>query len=117
MDDAELEKLRKRRLIQLRKQLKSTQEKNDDKKQDLLAEVFVGRAWEVFGATKLQYPQVAKRVREVIVQLVAMGKIKKVNGGELYNLLKKMGVRVKLKTRIQIKEHGKSKTFGEKMKE
>lgn len=119
MNDSELERLRRRRLAQLSKHLQTERKEKKEKvsKQDLLNKVFVGRAWEVFNATQAQYPQVAKRLGDFLAQLVSSGRIKKVSGQELYFLLRKMGLRVKLKTTIRIKEHGKPKSLEEKMKE
>lgn len=119
MSEDELERLRRRRLVQLKNRLKTKKKEKNEKvsKKDLLRTVFVGRAWEVFNATQIQHPQVAKRLEDVLAQLVSSGRIKRVNGQELYYLLKKMGLRVKLKTTIRIKEHGKFKSLKEKMKE
>ena len=119
MSDSELERLRRRRLAQYFERLNSTKEekKEEVSKQELLNQIFVGRAWEVFNATQAQYPQVANRLRDVLVQLFSAGRIKKLSGQDLYSLLKKMGLRVKLKTTIRIKEDGKMKSIEEKMKE
>ena len=119
MSDSELERLRRRRMAQYFKRLNSIKEekKEEVSKQDLLNQIFVGRAWEVFNATQAQYPQVADRLSDVIVQLFSAGRIKKLSGQELYSLLKKMGLRVKLKTTIRIKENGKMKSIEEKMRE
>ena len=72
---------RRRRLAQLQNRLLDGREEQADSenkgkegKEDLLRRVFVGRAWEVFQATQKQYPQVAKRLGEVLAQLVSSGK-------------------------------------------
>ena len=119
MSDSEIERLRRRKLAQLRKRLQIKKEEKKEKvsKQDLLNRVFVSRAWEVFNATKAQYPHVAKRLGDVLARLVSSGRIKQVSGQELYYLLRRMGLRVKLKTTIRIKEHGKLKSIEDKMKE
>jgi DNA-binding TFAR19-related protein (PDSD5 family) len=119
MSDSELERLRRRRLAQYFERLNSTREekKEEVSKQDLLNQIFIGRAWEVFNATRAQYPQVANKLSDVIVQLFSSGRIKQLSGQELYSLLRRMGLRVKLKTTIRIKEDGKVKSIEEKMKE
>lgn len=119
MNDSELERLRRRRLAQLSKHLQTERKEKKEKvsKQDLLNKVFVGRAWEVFKATQVQYPQIANRLGDVLTKLVSSGTIKKMNGQELYYILRKMGLSVKLKTTIKIKEHGKFKSLEEKLKE
>ncbi len=118
MRDVELEKLRRRRFVQIRKRLLTEgKERKEKSKQELLKKVFVGRAWEVFNALKAQYPNVAGRLEEVLAQLISSGRINQLSGQELYYLLRKMGLKVRLKTRIRIKEHGKMKSIEEKMKE
>ncbi len=119
MTDRELERLRRRRLAQLSKRFfaEKEEEKEEGSKQDVLQNVFVGRAWEVFSATQTQYPEIAEKLREALVQLVSSGRLTRLSGQELYYLLRKMGLRVRLKTTIRIKEHGKLKSLEEKLKE
>lgn len=113
-----MERIRRRKLSQLRKRLLTRREEKKESgiNRDLLNRVFVGRAWEVFNATQQQYPQAAKALGDALAQLVSSGKIEQVTGEELYSLLRKLGLRVKLKTRIRVKEHGKLISLEEKMK-
>ncbi len=119
MSDLELERLRRRKLAKLSKRfLRNKEEKKEENnRQNTLQNVFVGRAWEVFNATRAQYPQVAEKLGNILVQLASSGKITKVTGEELYFLLRRMGLRVKLKTTIRIKEHGKLKSIEQKLRE
>jgi DNA-binding TFAR19-related protein (PDSD5 family) len=119
MSDLELERLRKRKLAKLSKRFLKNKEgkKEENNKQNILHRVFVGRAWEVFNATRAQYPQVAEKLRKVLVQLASSGKITRVTGEELYFLLRRMGLRVRLKTTIRINEHGKLKSIEEKLRQ
>jgi len=119
MIDGELERLRRRRRTQLSKRflIKKEDKKEEGNKQDVLKRVFVGRAWEVFNATQAQYPEIAEKLRNVLVHLASSGKITQVSGQELYYLVRKMGLRVRLKTRIRIKEHGKLKSLSEKLRQ
>jgi len=60
MSDRELEAIRRKKLLELRKILASKVETEPKKKTDskeVLNRLFVGRAWEVLNAAKLQYPQ------------------------------------------------------------
>jgi len=118
MSDHELERLRRRRLAQLSKRFltKKEEKKEEGNKQEVLKRVFVGRAWEVFNATQAQYPEIAEKLRSILVQLASSGKITQVCGQELYYLLRKMGLRVRLKTTIRIKEDGKLKSLSEKLR-
>lgn len=122
MSDRELESLRQKKLMELKRLLqKREKEKRGEERVDprkILDKFFIGRAWEVLNAAKAQYPQVARYVENMLVKLIMEGKIRsKISGEELYGLFRRLGIRVRLKTRIQILEHGKLKSLEEKIKE
>ena len=64
--DRELEAIRQKKLMELKKILKQREQaKSGEKREDareILNRFFIGRAWEVFNAAKAQYPQVARYV-------------------------------------------------------
>jgi len=122
VSDRELEALRQKklmelkRIIQKREKEKDKEERKDPKK--ILDQFFIGRAWEVLNAAKAQYPQVARYVENMLVKLILEGKIRnKISGEELYWLFRRLGLRVRLKTRIKILEHGKLKSLEDKIRE
>jgi programmed cell death protein 5 len=122
VSDRELEALRQKKLMELKKLLqRKEKEKTEEKRvdpQQILNQFFIGRAWEVLNAAKAQYPQVARYVENVLVRLIMEGKIRnKISGEELYGLFRRLGVRVRLRTRIKILEHGKLKSLEEKIRE
>jgi len=122
VSDRELESLRQKKLMELKRLLqKREKEKRGEERVDprkILDKFFIGRAWEVLNAAKAQYPQVARYVENMLVKLIMEGKIRsKISGEELYGLFRRLGIRVRLKTRIQILEHGKLKSLEEKIKE
>ncbi|MCD6324827.1 hypothetical protein J7L97_00890 [Candidatus Bathyarchaeota archaeon] len=122
MSDRELESLRQKKLMELKRLLqKREKEKRGEERVDprkILDKFFIGRAWEVLNAAKAQYPQVARYVENMLVKLIMEGKIRsKISGEDLYGLFRRLGIRVRLKTRIQILEHGKLKSLEEKIKE
>jgi len=122
VSDRELEALRQKKLMELKRLLqKREKEKRGEERVDprkILDKFFIGRAWEVLNAAKAQYPQVARYVENMLVKLIMEGKIRsKISGEELYGLFRRLGIRVRLKTRIQILEHGKLKSLEEKIKE
>ena len=122
MSDRELEALRQKKLMELKRLLQRREkEKRGEERVDprkILDKFFIGRAWEVLNAAKAQYPQVAGYVENMLVKLIMEGKIRsKISGEELYGLFRRLGIRVRLKTRIQILEHGKLKSLEEKIKE
>ena len=122
MSDRELEALRQKKLMELKRILqKREKEKGREKREDprkILNKFFIGRAWEVLNAAKAQYPQAARYVENMLVRLIIEGKIRsKISGEELYWLFRRLGINVKLKTSIKILEHGKLKSLEEKIKE
>jgi|YelNatPaOPRAMG01_1025707.scaffolds.fasta_scaffold12969_5 DNA-binding TFAR19-related protein (PDSD5 family) len=122
MADTELDRLRKRKLLQIQKRFLTGKTEGkaiskEEEKWALLNQVFIGRAWEVFRAAKLQYPEETKGIEEVLVRLIMEGKIKeKISGEELYSFFHQLGLRIELKTCIRFMEHGKLKSLEEKMK-
>jgi DNA-binding TFAR19-related protein (PDSD5 family) len=120
MTDTELDRLRKRKLLQMQKRFlkKGKTISKEEETWTLLNQVFIDRAWEVFKAAKLQYPEEMKRIEDVLVQLISERKIReKISGEELYSFFHQLGLRVELKTHIRFMEHGKLKSLEEKMKE
>ena len=123
MTDTELDRLRQRKLLQMQKRFltKKTKGKTISKEEEnwaLLNQAFIDRAWEVFKAAQLQYPEKMKRIENVLVQLISEGKIReKISGEELYSFFHQLGLRIELKTHIRFMEHGKLKSLEEKIKE
>lgn len=129
MPDNELEAIRRRKLRQLKRRLNAKQEQTEETDADktlnnkqmdadeILKKIFKGRAWEVFNSARSQYPKAMDRIKDVLVKLASSGKLNEVTGEELYLFLRKMGLRVRLKTTIRVIDHGKFKSFNEKIKE
>jgi len=129
MSDSELEALRQKKLLQLRRQFERRAEKPKMETQEtekvqvvdpkkVLNQFLVDRASEVLSAAKAQYPQEASQIENMLVKLITEEKIRsKITGEELYGLFRRLGLRVRLQTRIHIVEHGKVKSLEEKIKE
>ncbi len=123
MADTELERLRRRKLLEMQKRLAQKTKEEAEKGETvdakkLLDQIFTGRAWEVFNAAKAQYPQITEKIEEALVRLVLEGRMReKISGEELFAFFRQLGLRVRLETRIRVMEHGKLKTLEEKMKE
>jgi len=118
MSDKELTALREKKLRELQKKFgeKRTQPEQVNK-DDVLNKIFKDRAWEVFNAALSQFPDATSRVREVLVKLASSGKLKEVTGEELFVFLRKLGLDVKLNTKITYASHGQLRSLEEKMKE
>jgi DNA-binding TFAR19-related protein (PDSD5 family) len=121
MSDRELEDIRRKKLLELRRTFEKkteTEKGQEANPKDVLNKFFIDRAWEVLNAAKAQYPQVAGQIENTLVKLITEGKIKgKISGEELYGVFLRLGLRVQLQTRIQVLEHGKIKSLEEKIKE
>lgn len=123
MSDLELEMIRYRKLMELKKRLAEKTEIETEKPKEInphevLDRIFADRAWEVFNAAKMQYPEVAQYIEKVLIKLILEGKIKeKITGEELYGLFLRLGYKVRLQTRINILERGRIKSLEEKIKE
>jgi len=118
VSEDELSAIRRKKLEELQKKLakKVEKEKKIDVK-EILNKTFKGRAWEVFNSASYQYPEPMKKISDLLVKLVLAGKLSQLNGEQLYTFLRRLGLRVRLKTRIKITEHGKIKSLSEKIKE
>jgi DNA-binding TFAR19-related protein (PDSD5 family) len=118
MSDNELEDIRRRKLRALQRRLAVKQEKTQEVDADeVLNKIFKDRAWEVFTSASLQYPKIMDRIKDVLAKLALSGKLSEVTGEELYLFLRNLGLRVRLKTNIRVMDHGKLKSFTEKIKE
>jgi DNA-binding TFAR19-related protein (PDSD5 family) len=127
--DDRLELLKRRKLLEMhRRQLlkKAAESDNGDEPvkerisdpRILLREALVGRGWEVWQAAEQQYPEVARRVKPVLLSLVKSGKLReKITGEQLYWLFSRIGLRIRLNTKIRILEKGELKTIAEKLRE
>ena len=79
--------------------------------------IFVGRAYEVFNAARAQFPSQMAKVEHLLVGLALEEKITKLDGEQLYALLREIGLRVRLDTTIKVISHGQTKLLSEKFKE
>jgi len=94
-----------------------TQPKQRPTTEQTLQRVFVGRAWEVYEATKQQYPSIVGRLFLELAQLVESGQLTgQITGEQLYGLLRQIGLDVRLDTKIQVLDHGKLKSLGDKFR-
>jgi DNA-binding TFAR19-related protein (PDSD5 family) len=129
MDD-ELERIKQRRLEEMKRQLmlKQLKEKEaaepepEKSKQptnkDILDSHFGDRAWEVYNAAVYQYPQVMPQVEQILVEGIKTGKIWDIiDGAALMGFFRSIGIPVRLQTTIRISEKGELKTLEQKMKE
>jgi len=121
-EDAELEMIRRRKLLEMQRHLLNEQSKMREEKQTedpraVLQDVLVGRAPEVLEAARQQYPDVTQKLEQLLAKLVLQKKIQgKIDGGTLFGLFLNLGLRVRLETRIVYYDKGQVKTLEEKIK-
>ncbi len=135
-DDSSIELLKRRRLLDIRRKLliertesmkeeeqkKQEKGKEQDQKKlgpkEVLKKRFVGRAWEVWYTAEAQYPEVMVRLADAMVSLIKAGKLSgPITGEQLYSFFRRLGLRVRLKTKIRIYEGGELKSIADKLKE
>lgn len=118
MSDDELEALKRKRLHELQRRMALHQKKQEPVDvHKVLDSVFRGRAWEVFNEANSQYPSEMVEIEHELVSLVSEGKLKEIDGEQLYALLRNVGLRVSLNTEIKVVSHGKTQSLSEKFKE
>jgi DNA-binding TFAR19-related protein (PDSD5 family) len=124
--DDELEKLKRRRMLELQRRLHRSENKPEAEAEkpkeptpdEVLGRFLVGRAWEVLGAARAQYPKVMPQVEEALIEAFKAGKIKEsIDGGMLLQFLRQVGLPVRVQTSIRYKDHGELKTIGQRIKE
>ena len=131
-NDSDIEFLKKKKLLEMKRMLllkkaqnikDSEKEKIENKKKieltskDLLKKIFIGRAWEVWNTAEKQYPSYTKEVADTLASLIKSGRLnEKINGEQLYWFLRRIGIRVKLDTKIRIYESGELRTIADKLK-
>ena len=80
--------------------------------------MFYNRAWEVWSSAEKQFPTAIKKVEAVLVEIITSGKFKgRINGEELLWFLRRVGLDVRMKTKIRIYERGELKTIADKLKD
>ena len=93
------------------------QKKDQIDNHKILETIFQERAWEVFNTGCAQFPGEMVKVEQLLVNLTQAGEIRKMDGEQLYALLRKIGLPVRLNTTISYLSHGKTESLSEKIKE
>jgi DNA-binding TFAR19-related protein (PDSD5 family) len=132
-DDPQIELLKRRKLQLLKRRLlieKMEAEKQEEEADapsppapppqptEVLRRVFVGRAWEVWNAAMAQYPHVTKEFEGALVKLIKSGRLRnQISGEQLFWFFRRLGVRVRLNTKIRIYESGELKSIADKLRD
>jgi len=121
MSDAELEALKRKKLKEMERSLEARKSQSETKVQDPLEVVYrhlVGRGKEVLDAARIQYPDATAEIVPHLALLIEEGKIREpITGEQLFGVFRKLGVPVRLETKLVFEEHGKVKSLAEKLRE
>jgi DNA-binding TFAR19-related protein (PDSD5 family) len=120
----ELELLKRRKMAELMKLMKTLRTKGGEAQRKIneprkvIEKILTVEAWRVLNAAESQYPYATRQVESVLAHRVMTEKLKgRISGEQLLWLFRRLGLNVKLETHIRIVEDGKAKTIEEKMKE
>ncbi|HVO85721.1 MAG TPA: DNA-binding protein [Candidatus Eisenbacteria bacterium] len=118
MSDRELAAIRQKKLREYQRKVSAKENKPETlNAEQVLNRIFKDRAWEVFNTANQQFPDAMTKIRDVLVKLGSSGRLTEVTGEELFYFLKKLGLDVRLNTKITYASHGQLKSLEEKMKE
>lgn len=121
-EDKDLELYKQKKLLEMRRIIIENESKvlKETKKNpiQILKNIFVGRAFEVWSAAENQYPEISQKVAIFLARMIDTDNFKGVITGEqLFWLFKQLGIHIRLKTQIRLLEDGKFKSIAEKLKE
>jgi len=127
-EDNELEKLKARRLAEMKKNISYKQKQEDllasqkeqkkdaPKPRDILVNILGYRGLEVLENAEVQFPKEAKIVVEKLAELISAGEInEQIDGGKLLLLFRTVGLNIRVKTKINIEQDGKFVSLSDKL--
>jgi len=114
-EDKELEILKAKKLAEFTKKAQAKSKPKTPR--DIVLEKLVDRGDEVLYKAEQLYPKEMKIVVEKLAELIKGGELdQNISGGELLQILKVLGLRVPIETKIAFYEDGKFISFQEKLK-
>ncbi len=123
-EDSELEKLQAKRLAEMQKNISSlkqtTTEEPEKKETKSPREIVVNylgfRGTEVLENAESQFPKETKSIVDQLSKLIESGELdEKLDGGQLLTLFRSVGLRVRMKTTINVEQDGKFVSLSEKL--
>ncbi|MEM3383045.1 MAG: hypothetical protein QXL52_04630 [Nitrososphaerales archaeon] len=114
-EDKDLELLKTRKLLELKKKfIKKTEE---EESRDLVLSRLVDRGEEVLMIAERDYPKNTAIIVKKLAELIKSGSLKGyISGGELLWLFRALGMDIRIETKIMIKEDGKLVSLKDKLK-
>ena len=129
-EDKELELLKAKRLLEMKKNI-SIQQKQEELKatkqdqktstpnpREVLITQLGYRGVEVLQNAESQFPEETKLVIDKLADLIQSGEVTEtIDGGKLLTLFRSIGIRVRVATTIKIEQDGKLVSWSDKLKE
>ena len=123
-EDSELEKLKAKRLAEMQQNIssqKQTTTEEPEKKEtqnprDMVLKFLGFRGEEVLQNAESQFPLETKSIIVQLSQLIKTGELNEImDGGQLLQLLRSIGLRVRMNTKINVEQDGKFVSLSEKI--
>ena len=122
-DDLELERLKAKRLAEMQKNISTIrkppqqeQKKETPNPRDIVLKSLGFRGEEVLQAAESQFPNETKTIIGQLAQLISSGELnEKIDGGQLLELFRTVGLRVRLNTKINVEQDGKFVSLSDKL--
>ena len=123
-EDSELERLKAKRLAEMQQNISSIKEttpEEPEKKEtksprDMVVSFLGFRGTEVLQNAETQFPNETKSVIIQIAQLIKTGELdEKLDGGQLLQLFRSIGLNVRMNTKINVEQDGKFVSLTDKL--
>ncbi|ABK77704.1 hypothetical protein CENSYa_1074 [Cenarchaeum symbiosum A] len=121
MSDDELDRLKARRLEEMKRNVSAQDEPpKDEKERPSARKILSGklgyRGMEVLQNAEAQYPAETRMVVEKLGELIESGEVtEEIDGGKLLMLLRTVGLSVRMNTKISVEQDGKFVSLSEKL--
>jgi DNA-binding TFAR19-related protein (PDSD5 family) len=123
-EDSELERLKAKRLAEMRQNISSKKQKPPDEPEkkptqnprDIVLNNLGFRGEEVLENAESQFPVETKSIIVQLSQLIRTGELnEKMDGGQLLSLFRQVGLNVRMNTKINVEQDGKFVSLSEKI--
>ncbi len=122
-DDLELKLITARKLAELKKRAERASAESakppkvEKSNKDVVLGILVDRGDEVLEAAYQSYPKETQAIVDQLAKLVRDGRLEnKISGGELYSVLRQVGLRFRLNTTIKVQERGRLVDLADKLR-
>ncbi len=123
---SDLELLRQKKALELRRKMLLSQEKTSPAPapapkidpREAVGRILTGRGVEVLETARRYYPREVGQLERNLADLIESGRLKgPVSGEQLYSFLRRVGLVFSMNVKIRVKEHGELKSLEEKFRQ